>query len=321
MKNFIMSVVPFTSYPYKGDAIDCNLCGSSSKITISETDRRWKNLRTVACTDCGLMRTDPMPTEAELDRYYRDEYRLDYQMTGGKAPRYHVTRSMREAESRAQRLDLALRPGVRVLDFGSGTGEFLKVAKDRGCEVVGIEPGKAYAEMARRAYGVEVIDRPWQQVDFELGSFDVITCHQVVEHLRDPMAALARMSQWLKPDGLLYLSVPDMRANDKPSFERFHFAHIFGFTPETLEVAMRLNGMAPASGTRLESTTAVFRRYETPTPDVGSIRNPERAQVLAASYGKDSVLQYVLSGGHARHAARRFRKWRRDTFMRDAQRA
>ncbi len=315
MSNFFQSVIPFTAYPYAGEAIICNLCGSHARTVICETDRRWKKLRTVACSDCGLMRTDPMPTDAELDHYYRNEYRLDYQMAGSRPPKFHLVRSMREARNRAALLADALKPGARVLDLGCGTGEFLKLAKDKGCEVIGIEPGRTYAEFARSEYGIDVINAPWQQADLPLGGFDVVTCQQVVEHLRDPMAALAAMAQWLKPDGRLYISVPDMRANDKPSFERFHFAHIYGFTPETLDVALRLNGMVAVCAGPLMTTTAVFRKDADLSPGSIIIQDPARAARLAASYRADSVAAHVLGGGYFRHAARRFRKWRRDTFQ------
>lgn len=315
MSSFIQNVMPFTAYPYTGEAIACNLCGSDARTVICKTDRRWKKLKTVACSDCGLMRTDPMPTDAELDDYYRNEYRIDYQMAGNRPPKFHLVRSMREARNRAAHLVDALKPGAKVLDLGCGTGEFLKLAKDMGCEVVGIEPGHTYAAFARSEYGVDVINAPWQQANLPLGGFDVITCQQVVEHLRDPMAALAAMTAWLKPEGVLYVSVPDMRANDKPSFERFHFAHIYGFTAETLDVALRLNGMISISGGPLNTTTAAFRKDPSLSPESIVIKDATRARRLAASYGDDSVASYVFGGGYFRHAAHRFKKWRRDTFQ------
>ena len=315
MIRFIQNNLPFTAYPYVGEQISCNLCGSAETTVICDTDRRWKKLATVACSDCGLMRTDPMPTDAELELYYRHDYRLDYQLAGDRPPGFHVVRSNREASSRAARLSGFLKPGATVLDVGCGTGEFLNVAKQAGCDVTGIEPGEAYARFARSEYGLEVINAPWQQADLPLASFDVVTCQQVVEHLRDPMAAIAAMVAWLKPGGALYISVPDMRANAKPSFERFHFAHIYGFTAETLDVALRLNQMVPVTGEPLASTTAVFRKDPALDPASVIVRDRARTERLVASYGPDSVAEYVFGGGYFRHAAHRFKKWRRDAFQ------
>jgi hypothetical protein len=129
------------------------------------------------------------------------------------------------------------------------------------------------------------------------------------------MAAIAAMVAWLKPGGALYISVPDMRANAKPSFERFHFAHIYGFTAETLDVTLRLNQMVPVTGEPLASTTAVFRKDPALDPASVIVRDRARTGRLVASYGPDSVADYVFGGGYFRHAARRFKKWRRDAFQ------
>lgn len=314
MNQVMMSLLPFTPYPYRGETIACNLCGGTETTPISRKDRRWKTLETVACSDCGLMRTNPMPTESELESYYRNEYRLDYQLASKNPPKFHLVRSMRDAQKRAERLKAALVPGARILDVGCGTGEFLKLARDRGCEVIGIEPGKSYAEFARKAYGVDVINGPWQAAQLPAESFDVITCNQVIEHLRDPMAAFAAIASWLKPNGIAFIAVPDMRANDKPSFERFHFAHIYGFTPETLDVATRLNRLTPAENKDLSSTTAIFRKDPDFDPATVRIKDPERARRLAATYPDDTITGYLFGGGYFRHAAHRFSKWRRDTF-------
>lgn len=311
---YIRSLLPFTSYPYTGEYVSCNLCGSRETTLICNKDRRWKPLRTVACTDCGLMRTDPMPTDEELERYYRLEYRFDYQLAGRRPPRFHLVRSMRDANERAARLGTHLRPGARVLDVGCGTGEFLKVARDRGCDVLGIEPGSAYAQFARSEHGLNVINAPWQEARLPEADFDVVTCNQVIEHLRDPMAAIAALARWLRPDGVAFIAVPDMRPNARPSFERFHFAHIHGFTPETLDAAMRSRGLVPDDGRPLSTTSVIFRKVAGAAPAQLPLRDRARAQVLAEGYPDDTVASHVFGGGYFRDASHRFAKWRRDTF-------
>lgn len=315
MSNFIQSLIPFAGYPYRGQSIPCNLCGSHEKIVICKKDRRWKPLLTVACADCGLLRTDPMPTDEELDQYYRNEYRLDYQFAGTRPPKAHLVRSLRDAQNRIAALCDVLIPGARVLDVGCGTGEFLKLAKELGCEVVGIEPGKAYADFARSEYGLDVINGPWQDADLPENGFDIVTCNQVIEHLRDPMAAIAALANWLKPNGVAFVSVPDMRPNHKPSFERFHFAHIYGFTPATLEAIMKRNGLVPTSGEALTTTTATFKKLHNADLVTVVVRDRSRSQALAAAYSDDTIVSYVFGGGYFRHAAHRFGKWRRDSFL------
>lgn len=82
-----LSHVPLAAYPYRGERRPCNLCGSASMTMICRYDRRLKRLTTVSCDGCGLFRTDPMPTEQELQRYYASAYRFDYQFAGATGRR------------------------------------------------------------------------------------------------------------------------------------------------------------------------------------------------------------------------------------------
>lgn len=313
MPHFLAQILPFTAYPYKGELAACNLCGSDSTLEICRKDRRWKKLNTVACAECGLMRTQPMPSESELETYYRSEYRADYQMASSAPPKFHTTRSLRDARARLARLSDHIRPGQRVLDFGCGSGEFLKLARDEGCSVLGIEPGDVFARYAREAHGVDVINAPWQAVDLPEGQFDLITSNHVVEHLRNPVEAIGAMARWLAPGGVLFLSVPNMRPSDRPAFERFHFAHVHGFVPETLQAAAAKHGLTPIDGEPLTDTTAIFR-HATPQERMKSLPTPGLARELAEGYPDSSIAAYILSGRYFRAAAGRFGKWRRDAF-------
>ncbi|KMO30594.1 methyltransferase type 11 [Methylobacterium variabile] len=305
--------VPFTGYPYRGEGMACNLCGGAEALTVAETDRRLKRLRSVACTGCGLIRTDPMPTAAELEAYYASAYRAAYQFAlGRRPPRHHLNRSRREAAFRAELLAPALRPGARVLDFGSGSGEFLAAARARGCAVTGVEPGRSYATYARAEHGARVLDRldalPADEV------FDVVTVHHVLEHLRDPVDTLARLADRLAPEGVLYAAVPNMAATGKPPHERFHFAHVHGFVRDTLDRAARRAGLTPDPGYWREDTTAVYRRSAAPVQAEPGPAGPGLARELAAALAPVRPGAYLASGAWLGPMVRRNAKAIRDTF-------
>jgi len=179
--------VPFTPYAYQGRMEGCCLCGSQAKLPLSAHDRRLKRLTTVICAGCGLIRTDPMPTEAELADYYRHHYRADYQLVGTRPPRRHLVRTRAEAARRVALLGLP--PGARVLDYGSGSGEFLEAGTQAGWHMEGVEPGEAYSTHAR-GQGAVVHAR----LPADAGPFDAITAHHVFEHLRDPLAVLRQVN-------------------------------------------------------------------------------------------------------------------------------
>jgi 2-polyprenyl-3-methyl-5-hydroxy-6-metoxy-1,4-benzoquinol methylase len=118
-----------------------------------------------------------------------------------------------------------------------------------GCE---LHPGAAEEARGSCAGGVLVGDIESMELPFEPASFDAIVCGDLVEHLRDPGSALARLRPLLRPNGRLVLSTPNVanwamrlsllggrwRYTDRGILDRTH-AHLFTrkTLTETVEAA------------------------------------------------------------------------------------
>lgn len=296
--------VPFIGYPYSGERAACNLCGSEERRPICQYDRRLKALTTVACGRCGLLRTDPMPTEEELARYYATEYRRDYRWVSRRSPRSNRQRRWRAAASVLDLLGPVMQPGIELLDVGAGAGELVAGAAGVGVMAVGLEPGGTSAEFARRAYGVTIVNRPWERVDVGRSRFDVVTMHHVLEHLRTPVDALAAAAEWLKDDGVLYVNVPDV--SPRPgmrTFELFHFAHVYGFTPRTLRLSAQRCGLEPDLRFPIRGTTLVLRKGD--RPQIADWRRSEMLPAEPLEYPPSSPLAYLAGGRWVVDAVRR----------------
>ena len=243
-------ILPFTRYPYRGARVDCPVCGSADHHKVAGRDRKAKWLATHICRACGLFFTNPMPTEAELADYYATTYRLEYQFASIKPRASHVSRKAAEAAVRAEELGevVNLSRPLRFLDFGTGSGELPKHMATLGHEATGFEPGESFVEYARaQAEGAgtaRILTGCWQDMDFAPGSFDVITCLHVLEHLPTPVAALSQLREWLAPGGVIFLEVPDMQAYHPKGPIRFHFAHVLGFSHDNLALAAEKAGLA-----------------------------------------------------------------------------
>lgn len=99
----------------------------------------------------------------------------------------------------------------RVLDVGCSSGYLARPLVERGCAVVGIESDPEAAEAARSVCeNVLVGDVEVMTLPFENGSFDVILCGDLIEHLREPEHFLARMRPYLRDRGRLVLSTPNV---------------------------------------------------------------------------------------------------------------
>lgn len=110
----------------------------------------------------------------------------------------------------AKLLDL-VPAGSRVLDVGCSAGYLSERLAHKGCEVVGVELDPAAARLAER-WCARVVpgDVERMELAFAPGSFDVILCGDLVEHLRDPGRALARLRPVLRAGGRLVLSTPNV---------------------------------------------------------------------------------------------------------------
>ena len=101
--------------------------------------------------------------------------------------------------------------GMRVLDVGCSSGYLARPLVARGCTVVGLERDPDAAREARNVCeDVLVGDVEAMELPFEPGSFDVVLCGDLVEHLRDPEAFLARVRPLLRAGGRLLLTTPNV---------------------------------------------------------------------------------------------------------------
>lgn len=101
--------------------------------------------------------------------------------------------------------------GKRVLEVGCSTGYLTERLVQRGNTVVGLELDPDAAREAERwCEWVLVGDLERMELPLEPGSFDVVMCGDVIEHLLDPGAALARLRPLLEPGGRLVVSTPNV---------------------------------------------------------------------------------------------------------------
>jgi SAM-dependent methyltransferase len=158
----------------------------------------------------------------------------------------------RTAENSAAYLLPHVRPGMRVLDVGCGPGSItadLAEAVGPEGDVLGID---ASAEVVRRAATRTTTARfavgDVMDLDFADAAFDAVHAHQVLQHLRDPIAALREMARVTRPDGLIAARDADYGAMtwypSDPALERWR---------STYTSVARSHGAEPDAGRRLLS--------------------------------------------------------------------
>ena len=117
-----------------------------------------------------------------------------------------------------------------VLDLGSGEGEHANILKNMGFDVVtaGIDNREfKYPDLIKFTFCDLSNAAP-----FKNASFDYVLFLEILEHIRNPYFAIREISRVLKPEGLLFLSTPNIL--NITSRLRFLFEGSFDFFREPI---------------------------------------------------------------------------------------
>jgi len=107
-----------------------------------------------------------------------------------------------------------LKPGIRILEIGTGTGALLSELRNAGLDVVGVEINPTHIAKAHERFG----DLPITKVDgvelpFDDDTFDVVISFDVFEHIPDPDAHCREVTRVLKPGGRYLMQTPNKWTN------------------------------------------------------------------------------------------------------------
>jgi 2-polyprenyl-3-methyl-5-hydroxy-6-metoxy-1,4-benzoquinol methylase len=246
----------------------CDLCEGEKVEELSQKDRDGSYLRTVICQHCGLVYSDPRPTSEELREYYEKLYRLDYKSSFQPKPK-HIFRAGKVAVNRFRKILPNLQPKCRILDVGAGGGEVVYVLRAMGYEARGIEPNEGYAQFASTVLGLPIEHAFYLNAHIEVSSLDFITMFHVVEHFESPYKALCYVRKWLRPDGRLFVEVPNIEARCQSPSNTFHRAHIYNFSPATLRMLGRKAGyevLSTSVSTDGGNISVLLQKSENPIP-------------------------------------------------------
>jgi SAM-dependent methyltransferase len=145
---------------------------------------------------------------------------------------------------------LVLPQSPRVLDAGCGSGRTLDDLAARG-NVSGIDTSPLAATAARERGHADIRVSEIEDLPFEEGRFDLVTCLDVIEHTPDDRASLAELLRVTRPGGVLVATVPAY-----PALFSAHDVvngHYRRYRAETLRAAAADAGWAPESDTYFNS--------------------------------------------------------------------
>jgi 2-polyprenyl-3-methyl-5-hydroxy-6-metoxy-1,4-benzoquinol methylase len=216
------------------ERVVCNLCQEPA----SEPFALRQGMQVVRCVRCGLVYVNPRFDAATLEQHYNS----------GQSSRiqYYLDVEAADRRSFGEILDLleSLRPARgRILDVGPNVGTCLLLAAERGWKAAGIEINAEAARYCREARGLDVGTGVFDDGCRPEQSFDVVLMTDVIEHLRDPLAALVLVRKLLKPGGLVLVTTPDVGHWSGRLLQIKPFEHLYYFTSATMAASLEKAGL------------------------------------------------------------------------------
>jgi SAM-dependent methyltransferase len=101
------------------------------------------------------------------------------------------------------------KPGLRILEVGSGGGHVLKMFRE--AKLTAVDVSQIYLDTAKKnlaGYDVTFHKGQIEQLDLPGGSFDRIICTEVLEHTTNPEEILATLRRLIAPGGHAVITVP-----------------------------------------------------------------------------------------------------------------
>src|SRR6266542_1160168 len=205
---------------------NCQLCGGSSfsrivHVPSANFSSNIQEYEILQCANCGMSTMHPFPTYSDIEELYIKEGVFSVQRPNP----YQGSFSFRFLEPLYQKYGTDLRfiarqcsnlvpKNKRVLDIGCSIGRLLNAFRLVDPEIelsdlTGIDIDPSAKHNAIPYLKDRIIIGNFLQHEFEQ-KFDVVTMRFVIEHLLDFKAYLAKAIHILNPEGILFISSPDI---------------------------------------------------------------------------------------------------------------
>ena len=189
----------------------CIVCGNNEKFT--KLSPEYCLADNWLCETCGLVFI-PRVVNEKHDFYKEGGYYNDSVNLAARSfmtSRYLLMQLAKNRVEEIEKLAATKLTNMSVLDVGCGYGETLGYLKrHHQCTVLGVEPSPETAKVGERMFDIKIAPMLFEEYEFGSDTFDLIMCNHALEHVVDPKQFLELLKLRLKPDGILYLEVPNV---------------------------------------------------------------------------------------------------------------
>lgn len=228
-------------------SFNCYLCNGTKFTKRPGEVRDIKRLDILECNDCGLVQLSDF-SHIESDHYESSKMHdsepvlIEYWPT--TIEDWQKDFDVEEDARRHYDSYESIISGKDVLDFGSGSCNFLEKASKVAASVSGIEPEKRIRDAFGEKYNL------YQDIEATEDQYDIITAFHVIEHIIDPIEILKKIGKKLKDkSSRIIIEVPTssdalLTLYGSSSFQMFSYwsQHLYLFNASTLRKLIQLAG-------------------------------------------------------------------------------
>ncbi|MCZ9886673.1 class I SAM-dependent methyltransferase [Brachyspira hyodysenteriae] len=223
----------------------CLLCDYEGEFKIK---LNINNHDIIECPKCCFQFMDVLPTDEEIENIYKEEY---FSSWSGEGDTEYVAIMKKKSFSHILKGILKYVNKGNILDVGSATGFLLELAKEIGFEPYGIEFSEYASSIAKNKFGSDrIYNGVLETSNFQNNFFDLVTMCDVIEHVKDPIAALSKVNKLLKKvsDTETYVLITTPNTNSftaklfKSKWHRYLLEHLIYFNLKSMKVLAEKTG-------------------------------------------------------------------------------
>lgn len=191
-----------------------------------------------------MLITTPQPLPDKLGMYYESEEYISH--TDSKRSLFDRIYQLVKTYAISKKIKLVAsflekNSQKSILDIGCGTGDFLVTSKKVGFDVCGIEPNEKPNSISKSKLEID-IHQDISEINFQ--KFDTITMWHVLEHVPNLEEYISNLKQLLKPNGTLFVAVPNHKSFDANYYDKFWAAydvprHLWHFSQKSIELLFK----------------------------------------------------------------------------------
>lgn len=235
--------------------LKCPACDSSclgDYVHSIDDDYGIEGFENSKCDNCGTIFTNPRPTKEQLDYFYDGFPDSNGKFLSSSLNYYLNPERKKQMYENYLKPLLEYRKSGKLLDFGAGTGWFMKLAEDAGFEVSGIEFMSKAVEAGVKHFGLTGLVQGCEDSLPKQQTYDIIIANNNIEHLVDPYNFSKRVFAALKDNGLLVYTYPSADSYmfnllGKYSYYFMNPYHLTHFTNKGIKVLVERTGFTNVS--------------------------------------------------------------------------